>query len=96
MEEIEIVSEGDGEYRARTGSLYGNTSVTLVLGGVDDASEGRLTDDEPTARAALQYLLSHQDAGDLPARIEVEDVFAAYPDAVDKIEALRDETGESA
>ncbi len=88
MEKFKIETQGDGEYLVRTGSLDGSTSVTLILGNVGGASGGRLTDDETTARATIQFLLSHQDASDLPPRIEFEDVLAAYSDAVDGIEAF--------
>lgn len=90
MDDFEIVSEGNGEYRVRAGSHFGSASVTVALSNASDSSGGRLTDDEATARAAIRFLLSHQDAGDLPPRIDIEDVFAAYPDAVDSIESLRD------
>ncbi len=90
MDAFEIVSQGNCEYLARVDSLNGITSVTLILGDVDDVTEGRLTDDETTARAAFQFLLKHQDASDLPTRIEIVDVLAAYPDAIEGIEALRD------
>lgn len=90
MDKFEIVSQGNCEYLVEVDSLDGITSVTLTLGDVDDVSEGRLTDDEKTARAAFQFLLTHQDASDLPPRIEIVDVLAAYPDAIEGIEALRD------
>lgn len=89
MDELEIVPQGEGEYRIRVGSLDGSTSLTLLLSEADEASDGRLGDDEATARAAIAYLLSHQDASDLPWRVEIADVIVAYPDAVDGIEALR-------
>lgn len=89
MDDFELVSEGNGEYRVRAGSHFGSTAVTIALGNAYDSTGGRLTDDEATARAAIRFLLSHQDAADLPPRIDIEDVFAAYPDAVDSIEGLR-------
>ncbi len=89
MEKFEILSHGDGEYRVQVHSSEGDTALTVVLFNADDASDGQLTDDEMTARATISYLLGHQEASDLPERIELEDVIAAYPDAVSGIEALR-------
>ncbi len=89
MEKFEIVSQGDGEYRVRVGSRDGSTTLTVLVGDAAEASGGRLGDDALTARAVIQFLLRHQDASDLPGRIEIEDVMAAYSDAVDEIEALR-------
>lgn len=88
MDDFTIESQRDGEYLAQIESLEGSTYVTVALGDVQDASDGQLTDDEATARAIVSYLLSHQDASDLPTRIEVGDVLAAYPDALEKILAL--------
>lgn len=90
MDKFTIEPQRDGEYLAQIESLEGSTSVTVALVDMEDAGDGQLTDDEATARATISYLLSHQDASDLPTRIEVGDVLAAYPDALDKILALRE------
>lgn len=90
MDSFEIVDQGQGEYRVRAGSFEGTTYFTLALRDADTLGDDRLSDDETTARATVRYLLARQDAGDLPARVEIGDVVAAYPDAVDGIEALRD------
>ena len=90
MSTFEIVSQDNGEYLVRVESLDGATSVVLLLAEVDGASGGRLADDEATARATIAYLLTHQDASDLPPRLEIDDIVAAYPDAVDGIESLRE------
>ena len=90
MDEIEILSHDQDEYQIRVRSLEGDTSLTVVLANVADVSQGRLTDDEMTARATARYLLGHQEASDLPPQIEFEDVVVAYPDAVSSIEALRE------
>ena len=89
MAEIDIEAQGGGEYRARIGSYDGATIVTLTLGDADAVSEGRLADDEATARATVAYLLRHQDAEDLPPMVDLGDVVAAYPDAVEQISGLR-------
>lgn len=90
MDKFEIVARGDGEYQVEVESLDGITSITFLLGDADDLSEGQLADDEKTARAAIRFLLTHQDASDLPYRLEIGDVLAAYPDAIDGINAQRD------
>lgn len=90
MDNIEIVASDEGNYRIKVTSHGGDTFLTIVLGHVEDATDGRLRNDEGTARAALRYLLGHQETSDLPELIDVEDVLVAYPDAIDRIEALRD------
>lgn len=89
MDTFEIVEQDDGEYRVQVGSLDGRTLVSVVLADADDVSGGRLANDAATARATIAYLLTHQDASDLPPRIEIGDVLAAYSDAVDGIVSLR-------
>jgi hypothetical protein len=49
-----------------------------------------MADDEATASAVMLYLLGRQDASDLPARVEIDDVLATYADAADVIAALRE------
>ena len=61
----------------------------LSLGEAAAVSEGRLGDDEATAVATIAYLLEHQDAADLPELVDIGDVVAAYPDAVERIAGLR-------
>ncbi len=87
--ELTIEPTGDGRYFATVPSLDGGTSVTLRLAQAPSLSAGRLADDEATARATLTFLLQHQDGADLPEQIELEQVMAAYDDAVDAIAALR-------
>ena len=85
-----IEAMGDGEYLVRAASHDESTSVVLVLSDATDVSDVELTDDPATASAAVRYLLEHQDASDLPARIEFGDLVAAYPEAVSRITALRE------
>ncbi len=87
MDKFEIVAQGNGEYEARVGSLDGATAVTLVLVDAEDVSNGQLADDEQTAHGVFRFLLTHQDASDLPGRLEIGDVLAAYPGAIDGIRA---------
>lgn len=86
--DFEIVPQGEGEYLIRAAAHDGTMTVTLALAEAGSVSEGRLADDEATAGATVRYLLEHQDAGDLPEQVEIGDVVAAYPDAVDRIAAL--------
>ena len=89
MAQIEIETQGGGEYRATIGSYDGSTVVTLTLVEADGVSHGRLPDDQATAKATVAYLLEHQQAEDLPELVDLGDVVAAYPDAVERIAALR-------
>lgn len=89
MNEFEITPQGDGEYSARLPGHDGDTSLTVVLLEVEDASEGRMADDEKTAGALIAFLLEHQEASDLPPRIEFADVVVAYPESLDWMAALR-------
>lgn len=88
MVTIQIEAQGNGEYRARIDSEEA-TTVVVNLGEAAAISEGRLPDDEATARATVAFLLGHQDAEDLPPMFDVGDVIAAYPEAVEGIAALR-------
>jgi hypothetical protein len=83
-----VVAVGGGQYRIQLPSRDGSVEVILEMADADAASEGRLQDNEATVRATVDYLLSHQEAEDLPPRLEVGDVLAAYPDAIGRIEAL--------
>ena len=89
MSEFEITPQDDSEYLVHAGSSAGDRSLTLILDDADNSSGGRLQDDEMTAHAVIRYLLARQDPNDLPPRVEVGDVLAAYPDAVDGVPALR-------
>lgn len=86
---LEITSLEDSTYSTRVASLNGETQLTLRLVDVDQVTDGRLADDEATARATFEFLLEHQDAADLPPQTEIEQVVAAYDNALDRIEELR-------
>lgn len=88
--QFEIEDQGEGQFLVRVDSLDGDTVLTIGLSGASEASGGALTEDRATARATMNYLLTHQDAADLPWRVEIADVLAAYDDAAEKIAALRD------
>lgn len=87
---FEIEDQGGGEYLVRANSLEDRTIVTLVLSGASTATGRTLAEDEATASAVMLYLLGRQDASDLPARVEIDEVLATYPDAADAIAALRE------
>ena len=87
---FEIEDQGGGEYLVRANSLEDRAILTVVLSGASTATGGTLAEDEATASAVMLYLLGRQDASDLPARVEIDEVLATYPDAADAIAALRE------
>ena len=89
-EEIEIELQDTGEFLALIHTVTGTDELVLMLADVDDASEGVLRNDEETARAVVEFMLSHQASGDLPDRIDIVDITAAYDGAVESIRKLRD------
>lgn len=82
---MNIEAQGDGAYEIETDSYDGPKILTLTISRAEELSDGRLADDEATAGATLQYLLTHQDAADLPEFIYLTDVVAAYDDAIASI-----------
>lgn len=95
MAELEIGCEpqGDSLYLMTAPSYDGTTTLTLGLARAAELSSGRLGDNEATAVATLRYLLTHQDAADLPEMAHFADVAAAYDDAVEAIVALVNQSG---
>ena len=87
---FEIEDQGGGESLVRAKALEDRAILTVVLSGASTATGGTLAEDEATASAVMLYLLGRQDASDLPARVEIDDVLATYPDAADAIAALRE------
>lgn len=86
-----IEDQGDGEFFVRAEALGDEVAeLTISLADAESESGGSLAADEPTATATMRFLLTHQDAADLPWRVYIADVLAAYPDAADKIAALRE------
>jgi hypothetical protein len=86
---FQIEDQGGGEYVVRASSFEESTTLTLVLSGASAATGGTLAEDADTASATMRYLLRRQDASDLPALVEIDDVLATYPDAADTIAGLR-------
>ncbi|WP_178945349.1 hypothetical protein [Kocuria sp. TGY1127_2] len=87
VEEIWIEPRGDGAYQATMQSFDGEASCTLNIGAAPRLTNGMLPDDDVTARAVLQFLMTHQDPSQLPADVELEDVLAAYDDAEQQIDS---------
>ena len=81
-----IEDQGAGSFAVQATSFDEPTNFVLILG--EPARAAGLGSDEATARSTVDFLLSHQDAGDLPKRVEIDTVIAAYPDAVDTIQAI--------
>lgn len=95
MQDVEVTSQGDGEYMVRVRTEEGSVTLDLLLGEAESVSGGALDPGEGTARATIRYLLEHHGAEDLPQLVDVEEVLAAYPDAAERIAALRTETDET-
>lgn len=85
--DIDIEDQGGGCYLVTVPSVEGPRRLTLALSSDDDGSGG-LAQDANTAMATTRYLLTHQDAMDLPDWIDLDTVLAAYPDAVKAIRQL--------
>ncbi|WP_346006803.1 hypothetical protein [Janibacter terrae] len=95
MQDFEITSQGDGECAVRVQTDEGAVTLDLLLGEAESVSGGALDPGGGTARATIRYLLEHQGAEDLPQLVDIEEVLAAYPDAAQRIAALRAETDET-
>lgn len=63
--------------------------IVLILSDAEDVSDGVLGNDEATTRATVEFRLKHQSAGDLPDRIDLGDISAAYDGGVEAIRELR-------
>src|SRR5699024_3725560 len=88
-ENIDVELQDTGEFLASIHTRTGTEEIVLMFSDVEDVSQGALSNDETTARAAVEFLLSHQDAADLPDRIDLVDISAAYDGAVESIRDLR-------
>ena len=89
---VNLEESGPGRYAVRAASFTGEVTFVLVL--TDPQDTLGLAQDETTARAIVAFLLSRQDAADLPPEVELDAVVAAYPDAVEAIRELRDSSVE--
>lgn len=88
-EKIDVELQDTGEFLASIHTSTGTDEIVLMFSDAEDVSEGVLRNDEATARATVEFLLSHQDSGDLPDRIDLVDIAAAYDGAIESIRELR-------
>ena len=88
-EKIDVEMQETGEFLASIHTATGTDEIVLMFADAEEASDGVLGNDEATARATVEFLLSHQPSGDLPDRIDLVDITAAYDDAVESIRKLR-------
>lgn len=86
---IDIEFQDTGEFLASIHTSAGTEEIVLTLSDAEDVSAGVLSNDEATARATVEFMLKHQTAGDLPDRIDLVDVSAAYDGGVEAIRQLR-------
>ncbi|WP_453984891.1 hypothetical protein [Brevibacterium casei] len=88
-EKLDLEMQGTGELLARIQTAMGTDEIALMFDDAEDVSERILSNDEPTAPRTVEFLLSHQPAGDLPDRIDLVDIAAAYDGAIESISKLR-------
>ena len=88
-ERIDVEMQDTGEFLASIHSATGTDEIVLMFDDAEDVSDGLLGNDEPTVRATVEFLLSHQPPGDLPDRIDLVDIAAAYGGAIESIRGLR-------
>ncbi|HEX2855952.1 MAG TPA: hypothetical protein VHO26_00530 [Propionibacteriaceae bacterium] len=86
---LAVEKRSEGGYWLRAQSLDGPIRSALLLDDAEELSDGRLRDDEATARATAEFLLERQDAADLPNIIQLDEVLGAYEDAVEAILSRR-------
>lgn len=87
--QIDIEMQDTGEFLAQIHTATGIDEIVLVLGDAEAISGGDLVDDEDTARATVVFLLELQDSSDLPDRLDLTDIDAAYEGAVESIKKHR-------
>jgi hypothetical protein len=88
-EDIDIELQDTGEFLASIHTGTGTEEIVLILSDAEDVSDGVLGNDEATARATVEFMLNHQAAGDLPDRIDLVDISAAYDGGIEAIRDLR-------
>lgn len=87
--QIDIEMQDTGEFLAQIHTATGIDELVLALGDAEAISDGDLADDEDTARATVVFLLELQDSSDLPDRLDLTDIDAAYEGAVESIKKHR-------
>lgn len=88
-DQIEIEMQDTGEFLALIHADSGTAELVLMLADAPDFTDGVLANDEATALAVVKYMLDHQDSSDLPERLDIIDIDAAYEGAIDAIRDLR-------
>lgn len=88
-EKIDVELQDTGEFLASIHTATGTDEIVLMFADAEEVSDGVLADDEASVRATVEFLLSHQPSGDLPDRIDLVDITAAYDGAVESIRKLR-------
>ncbi|GAA1853321.1 hypothetical protein [Brevibacterium marinum] len=86
---IDIEMQDTGEFLALIHTDSGTSELVLMLSDAEDATDGVLANDEATARAVVEFMLKHQVSSDLPERIDITDLDAAYEGAIESIRDLR-------
>lgn len=84
-EKIDVEMQDTGEFLARIHTSSGTDEIVLMFDDAEEVSDGVLGNDEATVRATVEFLLSRQPPGDLPDRIDLVDIAAAYDGAVESI-----------
>jgi len=89
--QFDIEADGEHAYLIRVHDVDDEITIELRLGedaardlDVDGRREGQV------AAATVRYLLTRQEAFDLPSELDIEDIVAAYPDFT---EVIRREVG---
>ena len=88
-EKIDVKMQDTGEFLARIHTATGTDEIVLMFDDAEEVSDGVLGNDEASVRATVDFLLSHQPPGDLPDRIDLVDIAAAYDGAIESISKLR-------
>ncbi|WP_167193906.1 hypothetical protein [Brevibacterium pigmentatum] len=88
-EKIDVEMQDTGEFLARIHTATGTDEIVLMFDDAEEVSDGVLGNDEASVRATVEFLLSHQSSGDLPDRIDLVDIAAAYDGAIESISRLR-------
>ena len=88
-EKLDLEMQGTGELLARIHTAMGSDEIALMFDDAEGVSEGILSNDEPTAPRTVEFPLRHQPSGDLPSRIDLVYIAAAYDGAIESISKLR-------
>lgn len=76
-ERIDVEMQDTGEFLAGIHTATGTDEIVLKFDDAEQVSDRVLDNDEATARATVEFLLSHLPPGDLPDRIDLVDIAVA-------------------